>query len=84
MIILTPHQHLDEIMSQPMSQRERLRQIDERSLDVLYDDQLRRVAYAMFEPQPSEKRASHKRAALALNCLLWIPLIVIAVEILRP
>jgi hypothetical protein len=84
MIILTPNQHLDEIMSRPMSQRERLRQIDEQSLDVLYDDVLRQVAYAVAEPEPSHKRPSHMIAAFALNCMFWVPVIVVAIEILRP
>ncbi len=51
-IILTPEQHLDEIMSGRPSYRERLRVLDERILDCLYDDQLRAVAHAMYEPQP--------------------------------
>jgi hypothetical protein len=84
-ILLTDDEHLDEIMSARPSYRERLRDLDERILDILYDDQLRQVAHAMAEPQQrSEKRRSHMIAAFALNCVFWLPVIVIAFEVLRP
>ena len=71
MIILSHDQHLDEIMSARPSYRERLRDLDERILDILYEDQLRHVAHAMSEPQPrrpiDKTVAAVWAGALALN-----------------
>jgi hypothetical protein len=70
MIILNHDQHLDEIMSARPSYRERLRDLDERILDCLYDDQLRAVSHAMYEPEPRRIDWTIARdlgAALALN-----------------
>lgn len=89
-IILTPGQHADEILSAPMSQRERLRQVDERSLDVLYDDQLRQIARALGEPYPPPPRPVDPIAALmwvgiwALNIGAWAGAVVIGFQVLRP
>lgn len=78
---MTHKQHLDEIMRAPMSQRERLRQIDERSLDILYDDMLRRVAYAVAEPEPMRLPPAH---VWLVGALLWLPLVVLGIEFFRP
>lgn len=64
---------------------ERIKQADDLADDVLFDDQLRQVSYAMLEPDPpSEKRRIYFLGALALNTLLWVPLAIIGFELLRP
>ena len=82
-IILTHEQHVAEIMCMPISHRERLKQIDERSLDVLFDDQLRRVAEAIAEHEIPVMRLPSPLAWL-LNGLLWAPIIVILFTVFRP
>lgn len=78
-IIMTREEHLRHIASYWRQQdADRLRE------DVLYDDQLRHVAFAMAEPVPSYKQPAHTIAAFALNCMLWIPIAIIGWEIFRP
>lgn len=67
--------------------RERLRLIDEHSLNIIFDEQLRQVAYAMAEPP---QRAIDKPAAAIWSVLLIADLgfiaaiAVLAWEIFRP
>ena len=81
-VFLSHEQHVAEIVRLPLSHRERLKQIDERSLDVLFDDQLRRVAEAIAEHEIPVMRLPTPLAWL-LNGLLWAPIIVLGFAVFR-
>ena len=76
-ILLSHEQHVSEIMH-----RWRLEQIDRISSDLLFEDHLRRVAEAMYEPPPVMRLP--KWPVWLMACLLWAPIIVVGWEILRP
>lgn len=84
MITLSHNQHLDDIAHRPMSQRERLAELDQRILDILYDDHLRQVAHAMWEEPPVEQKRSHMFGAIALNCMLWFGVLGVLYAVFRP
>jgi len=61
--------------------RWRQNEIDRISTEILLDEQLRQVAFAMAEP-PVMRLPTWP--AWLLACFLWAPAIIIAWEILRP
>lgn len=76
-IVLSREEHINEIM-----RHWRGKQIDDTAADILFDEQLRQVAFAMAEPQPVMKLP--KLTVWVLNVLLWAPLVILGFEIFRP
>ena len=64
---------------------ERIKQANELADNILFDEQLRAVSEAMYEPEPAvEKRGIYFVGTMVLNALLWVPIAIIGFELLRP